>query len=338
VANKIRRYCGIAEEAVYGEESSPEAAVHLDIASASLDVPTDTNIFYEGGAQRSARLHRPGFYAPTGDIVYALDIRTIGWFLKWALGQYVYTGAGGSNGTNLHEFYGTKQTRLSSFCARIGKDIFEHIFSGCIINSLEINVGDALCMATVDVAAKQDAKGALETGDLLFPEEYPLAFHEVTAYLIGSPDDEISTKVKELTLTINNNASADDGRHVGSRHPGQVPVGDRETTLSLDLFYEDTDMLEKLWGGSVGPAAGGSTEYGIRLELDAGVHGVLKVDLPKVINTTVGQQPSGRDEVTQNVEVRALIDTIVLDDGSTEVDSEILASLENNEDEMSVTS
>ncbi len=335
----IRRYCGIVEEFEFGENPAPAAVVHLDIASASLDAPSDTNIIYDGGARRTARIYRPGFYAPAGNVVYGLDIRTIGWLLKWALGSYKYTASGGTGALNLHEIYGTENVLLPSFCARVGKDIFEHVFSGCAINSLQVNVGAELCMATADIIAQRDAKAALETGELLFPEEYPLAFHEVTAFLTGTPDVEISAKVKELTLNINNSAGADAGRHIGNRHPARIPVGDREITLSMQLFFEDTDMLEKLWGGSTGPNECGSEEYGLKLVLDTSPcaeHGKLEIVMPKVINTATGQQPSGRSEMVQSVEARALMTDLTLDDG--EVEGEILCSLENNEEEMAAAS
>lgn len=340
----IRRYCGIAEEFEFGESPAPAAGVHLDIASASIDAPTDTNIIYDGGARRTARIYRPGFYAPGGNIVYGLDIRTIGWFLKWALGTYNYTADGGTGTFNLHEIYGTEDVLLPSFCARVGKDIFEHVFSGCAINSLQLNVGAELCMATVDIIAQRDSKAALQTGALLFPDEYPLAFHEVTAYLIGEGDAgadlSISAKVKEFTLNIGNSASAENGRHIGSRHPARIPVGDRETTLSMQMFFEDTTMLERLWGEATGPAECGSTEYGIKLVLDTSPcaeHGKLEIYLPKVVNTTAGQPPSGRSEMVQSVEARALMTDLTLNDAST-VEGEILCSLENNELEMAAAS
>lgn len=337
----IRRYCGIAEEETFGQTPAPSAVTHLDIASSSLDPPSDTNIIYDGGARRTARLYRPGFYAPEGNIVYGLDIRTIGWFLRWALGTYVYTATGGGNGRNLHEIYGTENVILPSFCSRVGKDIFEHVFSGCTINSIEINVGDALCMATVNIVAQKDAKAALETGTLLFPVEYPLAFHEVTAFLTGEGGDTaISAKVKELTLTINNNIAADQGRHIGNRYPARVPAGDRETTLSLSMFYEDTDMLEKLWGAATGPDDCGSNEYGLKLVFDTdpcAEHGKLTVLMPRVINTNVQQQPSGRDETVQEVSARALMDTLTLADNS-EAEGEILCSLDNSQEDMAPAS
>jgi hypothetical protein len=329
----IRRYCGIAEEVTYGQTPAPAAAVHLDITGSTLDPPADTNIIYDGGARRSARIYRPGFYAPAGNVVYGADIRTVGWFLKWVLGNYLFTTNGGTGTLNLHEFYGSHDTILPSFCARVGKDIFEHVFSGCILNSLEINVGDALCMLTADIVAQKDSKAALEEGELLFPDEYPLAFHEVTAYLIGTPDTNISAKVKELTLSINNNASADQGRHVGNRHPARIPANDRETTLTMEMFHEDTAMLERLWGASTGPAAAGSTEYGIKLVIDSGEYGSLTITLPKVVNTHSQQQPSGRSEMGLSVPVRALMDNVTLSDAS-EVETEIFAELENNQDDM----
>lgn len=336
----IRRYCGITEETEYGQNPAPAAQVHLDIASSSLDPPSDTNIIYEGGARRSARIYRPGFYAPAGNVVYGLDVRTIGWFLKWALGNYSYHAGGGTGDLNLHEFYGSEAVILPSFCARVGKDIFEHVFSGCIVNSLEINVGDALCMATVDILAQKDSKAAIQTGALLFPDEYPLAFHEVTAFLKSNgTTTPISAKVKELTLTINNNAAADQGRHIGSRHPARIPANDRETTLSMQLFFEDTDMLEKLWGSGTGPDACGSDEYGIDLVLDTApceTHGKITIELPKVVNTNVQQQPSGREETTQEVEARALMDDLTLEDGTAE--GEILCKVENAEGDMEIAS
>ncbi len=327
--SKIRRYCGIAEEATYGEGPPPEAEVHLDISGSSLDVPGDANIIYDGGARRTARIYRPGFYAPAGNVVYALDINTIGYFLKWALGEYEFTSTGGAGSLHLHEMWGTEDSTLPSFCARVGKDLFEHVFSGCAVNSLEINVGDGLCMATVDIAAQKDAKTTLEAGELDFPADYPLAFHEVTARIVkAGPDEDISTQIKDLTLTINNNAAADDGRHIGNRHPARIPVNDRETTLSLAMHFEDLDMLERYWGDSGGPAAAGSEEFKMAIVLDAGDNKKLEIFLPKVIVTTPQQQPSGRAQLEQSVDIRALVGEVELQDASKK-ESEILCSLEN---------
>ncbi len=325
----VARYLGFAEEETFNQGTPPAAVAHVDIASASLDSPTDTQMIYSGGLQRSARTHRPGFYSPTGNVVYAFDIRTIGFLLKWALGGYKFTHEGGTGDLNLHEFYGSPENRLPSFCARVGKDYFEHVFSGCAINSLEIQVDGEWCQATADIVAAKDSKATrLELQDLLLSDAYPLAFHEVTASVDGTPK---SCEVKSFTISISNNQDADAGRGLGSRHPCRIIAGERETTIDMDLFFENTEALEKLWGGSTGPSTNGSEEFPIVINVDSGDHGHMSIELPRVIYTSVSQQPTGRDEIVQSTSARAFMDTVTLDDGVTEVESEILVGLENEE-------
>ena len=67
-----------------------------------------------------------GSIVQSGNIVYAFDIKTIRWLLKWTLGGYVFTDL-----DNLHEIYASDDTDLPSFTARLGKDLFEHVFAGC---------------------------------------------------------------------------------------------------------------------------------------------------------------------------------------------------------------
>ncbi len=424
----VLRYLGLAEEASYNVSPAPVAGFHVDIASASLDTPPDTQMIYGGGLRRGAVTHRPGYYHPEGNIVYAFDIRTIAFLLKWALGGYEYTapvpvavaevqtlflgGADGGtfvlgNGTvwttaldwndsaatiqtaleviygagnvvvatdtdftitfatsvgdsnleahfsyltgatspaltldtpyaevkdNLHEIWGSESNILPSFCARLGKDLFEHVFSGCVINSLEITVEGEFCQATANIIGAKDAKAAIkEIGDLLLPDEYPLAFHEVTSSIAAG---DVSSLVKSLTLSINNNLSADAGRSIGSRFPRRLPANERIITLSKTLWHEDTAQLERYWGGSTGPADAGSSEFAVLLNLDAGSDGSMEISLPRFVYTQVQQQPSGRDEITQSVAGRALLTDIALEDAST-VNSEILATIENGEGDIS---
>ncbi|MFA5543256.1 MAG: phage tail tube protein [Bacilli bacterium] len=315
----ILRYIGLAEETLFNQAA--EAVIHLDMASASLDSPADTQMVYAGGLQRGARTHRPGFYSPSGNIVYAFDVRSIAYLLKWALGGYLFTGGS----PNMHEFYGQNDIILPSFCTRLGKDRFEHVFTGCVINSLELKVEGEYCMVTADIIAAKDAKASLEeVSNLLLPEEYPLAFHEMTL-AIGS---DVSAKFKDFTLTIANGLNAESGRSVGSRYPRRIPAGEREITFSANLWFENTDELEVYWGDSTGPADSGSTEFSPVITFDAGLGGSLEISLPTCIYTQVQQQPSGRDELVQAVAGKAFMDTIELSDASN-VESEILVTVEN---------
>ncbi len=412
---EILRYAGFAQETEYNPTGiAPEADYYVDIASATLDTPSDTQIVYGGGLGRTPFLHRPGFYAPAGNIVYAFDIRTIGFLLKWALGGYAFTGeheegeyliqdndtvaaevdigpgdrdgftiadgefkfvpkagdkikvsgfsAGGNNGTftvaegtdatsiiveetlsaeaaendisirawhNLHEVYGANNVLLDTFTARLGKDVFEHVFQGCVLNTLTLAIEGEYCMATADIIAGKDSKAAIKpVPELVLPRQYPLVFHEATATIAGVDE---SCQIKSMTLAINNNASAENGRGIGQRFPCRIPVGSREVTLTKSLWYEDTKHLERYWGGASGPSATGSEEIAVDLKFDSGDFGELTLSLPRFINTQVQQQPSGRDELVQEVAGTAMqAQEVELEDESV-VGTEILAVIENGE-------
>lgn len=315
---KILRYLGLAEETTFAEPA--EAEFHVDIASASLDSPSDTHLDFESSMGRGARMHRPGFYSPSGNIVYAFDIKTIRWLLKWTLGGYVFT-----DQDNLHEIYASDSTDLPSFTARLGKDLFEHVFTGCKINSLEISVEDSFCQATAELVAVKDSKAVLkEQHELLLPEDYPLAFYDVTMNLDGS---DISSQVKSFTLSISNGIDAASGRSIGSRFPRKLLAAEREITLSCSMFFEDTSQLERFWGGSFGPSDAGSQEYSLEFNFDAGGGKGMIIKLPRVIHTSVDIQPSGREELVQEISAKAYMSSMYLNDGVTPITTDMYVSI-----------
>ena len=314
---KILRYLGLAEETTFAEPA--EAEFHVDIASASLDSPSDTHLDFESSMGRGARVHRPGFYSPSGNIVYAFDISTIRWLLKWALGGYVFT-----EGEDLHEIYASDNTDLPSFTARLGKDLFEHVFVGCKINSLEISVEDSFCQATAELVAVKDSKAVLkEQHELILPADYPLAFYEVTMNLDGV---DISSQVKSFTLSISNGFDAASGRSIGSRFPRKLLAASREVTLSSTMFFENTSHLEKFWGGADGPNDTGSGEYSLEFSFDAGEGKGMIIKLPRVIHTSVNLQPSGREEMTQEISAKAYMGDMTLND-ETPITTDVYVSL-----------
>jgi hypothetical protein len=322
----VLRYLGLARETVFNPAVPPPATFFVDIASASLDAPADTQIIYEGGLTRGVRMHRPGFYAPTGNIVYAFDIRTIAFLLRCALGGYRFTAG---TPLNTHEIWSSSGNVMPSFTARLGKDHFEHVFSGCVINSLEITVEGEYCMATTDVIAARDARTAIASREsIILPAEYPLVFHEVKASIAGT---DRSADVKSLTLSIGNNLSVEAGRGLGSRHPYRIPAQNLDVTLSMDLWYENTVELQRYWGGATGPVLGGSEEFPITLNFDSGAHGDMIIELPRVAYSSVQQQPAGRGEITQSVEGRAFLATVPLMAGGPQVNTEILTTVTNGQ-------
>lgn len=324
---EIFRYFGFGLESEYNESPAPAAQFHLDLLSSSLDAPTGTEVQFEGSLGRAAKTHRPGFYSPAGNAVVAVDVNTVGWFLLAALGGYDFT----TGPPNTHEVYGVNNALLPSFAARVGKDLFEHVFSGCILNSVQIQVNDGFVQLTADVVSAVDGKSTLlDLGDLILPDESPLMFHEVTSTRDAS---DVSAEVKQFTITINNSSDAPFGRTIGSRHPRQIVSNARAVTVSAELLYKDTAQLEAFWGDSDGPSADGTTEFGMDFVFNAGSDGSLTIAVPRVIYDSVGTQPSGRTQMTQNVEMTAYQDEHSLADATT-VDSEILCTLSNAADEM----
>ena len=325
----VLRYLGLARETTYDMPTPPAAAFHVDIASSSLDAPSETQLIYEGGLGRGPRMHRPGFYSPSGNMVYAFDIRTIAMLLHWTLGGYRFT-----TGTPLHthEIWASSSNTLPSFTARCGKDIFEHVFSGCVINSLEIAIEGEFCMATADIVAARDSRDALQPlSSLLLPAEHPMAFHEVTASLRGT---DRSADIKSLTLSINNNLDAEAGRSIGSRHPRRIPAQGLEVSMSADLWYSSTAELEHYWGGASGPAASGATTLPVALTFNAGAQGEMVVELPRFLYTEVQQQPSGREAITQSISGQALEASETLVGGTPIVSTPIVATVTNGQSNL----
>ena len=429
MVKKILRYFGMAEEDTFG--TPVEAIAHLDISGCTLDAPNKTTMTYKGGMGRSQTLWRPDFYSIVGNVDFAPDLKTIGYFLKWVLGGYVYTAAaphdvtiavdtvGGDSttiktgnasivgathlvlttvsatsfvsGTNIrigtshgytteyrtiasvvsgtgtisfatplenthtaltpvveidalpteithhrHEFYGTDNYDLPSFTARVGKDQFEHTFVGCKVSSFGLKIDTGLAKCTIGVVGQKDQRDTLkEVAALLIPAEYPLAYYEANAY-IDAANTDISPKVKSLDLQIKNAIAATDGKTIGSRFPSYLYAGDRETTLAMTMNFDDMDMCERYWGGTLGPADEGQLEFPMKLLFSRGDWDTLEVKMPKVLLESVKTTASGRDLITQDITCTALLDTsVLLAGGVTSVSTEILATLINEQGDMS---
>lgn len=302
---KRNRYIGIVEEPEFGTQDILTPAVILDIASTSLDTPSNTNLFYTGGLGRGTSKVVPGAYMPEGEIQYAADLHSIGYFLKWALGQYIVTDQ--ADGIKLHEFYRTEYANLPSFQAQVGKDIFEHIFIGCTINSLTFEISNEFLNITANVLAKNDIINN-EIHDInpqMLPQNMPIAFHQVTAKINGIDE---SAKIKSFTLAIENNLNGEDGMGIGSRYTNRHIAGESNINLSMELYFDDTSKIADLQSGQIFPI-----EISI---MDLNQKDSMIITLPKCIYEVVNQQPSGRDEIVQSVECKTLMDYIELTDGT----------------------
>jgi len=328
------RYFGYGKETTFG--TAVDAVQHVDVASTTLDTPQGAEIIVSGGMGRGALRKRPGFYSPSGNIEYAWDIRSIGWMLRLALGGYTFTTGetGPPKVFNLHEIYGNNNVVLPSFTARCGKDNFEHIFPGSVIDTLSLSVQDNLASATVGVLSQKDAKATLQQpADLLLPTEYPFAFYDFTG-TINSVDK--SAIIQNFTLDIANNVNQQSGRTIGSRHPRKFRAGDRVCSLSVSLDFEDLTYLEAFWGSATGPVNLGSTIIPFKINGQASAtEGSIEFNFPHMVIMGIQTQPRGREAITQTLRLQAITDPdLMLADGTTEVSTDIYVKLQNDEPTM----
>ena len=292
------RYVGIGEEDNYGQEGS--ISNYIDVASSSLDTPDDQAIIWEGVSERAGVVHAPGLYVPSGDIVAPVDAYTSGYLFKWSLGavdtseieQDVYR----------HVF--TPTNELKSFTSAIGKDIFEHKFLGCMIDSLEMEVEDSFASMTASIIAQKDLQQTLSTPT--FNELTYFTFSQTTANIGGE-----QAPVERLNLSIANNLDGEAGVRLGSRHPVFIPIGGRETTMSFDLTFENINHLQKFWGNTDGPVSVPTHDLIITMTgppINDNYYYKLEFIIPKFIYLTSNQEISGRDRIVQTIEGKALFD------------------------------
>lgn len=326
----ILRYAKLGEEATFREDPTPATDVTFDIASSSLDAPSDSEIVFEGGLSRGVHRHVPGFYTPSGNLITLVDVHSIGWLLKWALGGYVFTADTPSLGTNTHELFVQEGLLVPTFNTRIGKDVFEHEFRGCAAGSLSLETSDGLVQATVDIMAAEDRSSAagLDTRDnilavLTSPKR--MTFADLSLTVAGGDE---SAKIQSLTWNYANNVDAGAGRGFGSRHPQRMPAAARDVTFDMTVWYDGTAHLERVWGAAGGVVPGGSTEQALVITMDGGADGSLELNMPRTVFNAVQQQPSGRSRIEQSIIGRAYLESVARAD-LTNVRTEVLATLEN---------
>lgn len=302
----ITRYLMIGEEQEYGVEASQYSET-LDPESASIDPAGDDKLIYEGigGLDRTAGL---GVYSTAGDITIPLDDLATGWFWKWALGGYEVTGTEqeDEDGNTIitapytHIFTPQLGGLLPSFSAKIGKDIFEHIFVGNVVESISLEVDSEWALMTVSTLGARDKRSTLET-DLEYTEG--MLFTAPMASLTKNGDDK-SASVNSLSLSLETGADIESSQGFGSRFPTKAFRGTMIVEVELELGFDSIEELLAFWGESDGPSTTNIDEFGYTLSFGDNVDFIF----PRLVYTSSGQPAEGREGLTQTLTARALYD------------------------------
>lgn len=340
LANEILRYGELTEEASFAP-TTPLSQANMksrwiNPSALSLDAPSESDAKVDSAFGRVAVDKYAGFYNPSGSISYQINIDTVAAFLKWALGGYAFTAGvpGPPIAPSIHEAWGSDTRILPSFQSRLGKDTFEHLFQGTVIDTLTLSVEDATTSAEAECSAAIDGKDTSQNGVVVYnklPNAKVIPFHAAAVTIAGVLQ---ARKIKNLELSISNNLDAEAGRYLGSRYPGRIPANEREVALTLEMDASDTAQLERLWGSSSGPTIDGAVVFPIEITFfggnnASGVPQNLIVNIPKAFYSTVESQPEGRDEMVQSVEAMTLKGPITLADGTTQIVTDIYSKVNN---------
>jgi hypothetical protein len=250
-----------------------------------------------------------------------------GW-INYATGQIHLQGLTASTtykadyetGHYIHTITPVDGNAIPTFNAFLGKDIFEHKFLGCVLNSLEFSVEQELANLALDIMAQKDVKKTLTIlEDLLLTSgchgERQRSFADVTLRIgdYGGALSDISAKVRALALSINNNATTEENVGLGSRFPKDGTVGALDITGTATLQFESTEYKEDFWGNASGAVDGDPTLKQIEVTINAGGivaggWGDCVITLGRVLLQSVNIQPSGREKLMQEVAFQAQYD------------------------------
>lgn len=322
------RYFGFKKETSFGTEATGSKYDITIAESVSLDVPDDPVIPLPT-LSAFPRGQIAGYYANKGSFEYPIDIKTIGYLLYFGMGGYTFT-SGTPN--NTHEFYASQSKTLPSFTTRVGKDTFEHVFLGTVVNKMNVSVEDEVAVMKTDLLAKKDKKDNIRT-TLNEPSGiFPIAFYKVN---VSIGDTDKSPKIKSWELEYDNGIKEDSGRGFGSRFPYAFYTGDKSCSLTLKMKDDDSSILEAFWGDSSGASESSPATFQVVTTFDAGSAGTMTVTFPKCYYKKIDTSIKGAEPREPQVELGCLEDEVTLNDGTTKVTTPCYVKIVNSETSVS---
>ena len=203
-----------------------------------------------------------------------------------------------------HLFRPTKDRNLPSFTARIGKDVFEHVFAGVTIDRLAFTADQGFLTCRMSVQAQKDLRGSLNDGTKAFPSDL---FTFRTAVSLVNDVDE-SRNVESFSLEIANNIDPAAGVRFSSRFPREFPIQGADVTGSLTMAFANTDEYQRFWGAANEPAESGASSIKLEQQFQVGDNR-LQFILGSVFWTQVSTPVSGRGRINQTINFRSVEDS-----------------------------
>ena len=203
-----------------------------------------------------------------------------------------------------HVFRPTLDDVLPSFTARIGKGLFEHVFSGATINSIGFSVEQGFLVASASILAQKDAQVALNSSPKRFPTNM-FTFRQGTTAIANV---DRTSLVQSFSVQWTNNIDESGSVRHGSRFPRKFNTQGVDVTGSLQLAFEDMNEYTRFWGDAAGTREAGADPFKLEQSYVAGAD-KLRFVLGSALWTQVSTPVSGRGRITQEASFKSVVDS-----------------------------
>jgi len=340
----VDRGFGLELEQTYGENiNKTDFDPNFWNQAEEVDFKLNDEPITKSGGSRMNKKARAGIMKPTGSTSADADLQQLAWYFRGYLDNYVYTA--GSGNVHTHEYYGGEGKELPSFRGIAVYDMLKKYLYGLLMDGMSLEVSDEGMTVGADWIYKTEKAGIIGTNDTfdrpeqLTAEQIFIMFYDVSLKLNNRALDGVSTA---FSFNGSNNHDVDHSIGLGSRYPQKRAVaGKRENELSITTTLT-TDTVRSILDaeyGEVGALEPSSCKL-LQLPLEININHCEDTDINcKIIfpkcTLNVEYNMSGVDAVEVTINLNTLgSSTVTLNDGTTQVETDMYVKLENYQEEI----
>ena len=350
----VDRGFGLELESTYGDTTVAKSNFDPDFwnQAESVDFKLNDEPITRSGGSRMNKRARAGIMKPSGSTEADADLQQLTWYFRGFLDNYVCTEgatpATGHTQTYIHEFYGGEGKELPSFRGIAVYDMLKKYLYGMLEDSLKLEVSNEGMTVSADWIYKTEKAGIIgQSGetfsrtDELTAEQIFIMFYDVSLKLNDQALDGVSTA---FSFEGNNNHDVDSTIGLGSRAPQKrAQAGKRENSLSITttLTSDTVRSILNAQYGEVNALEPSSCKL-LQLPLELNIAHCEDSDLackilfPKC-TVRVEYDMSGVDAIEATLSLDTLgSGTVTLEDGTTEVETDMYVELTNYVEELSI--
>ena len=350
----VDRGFGLELESTYGDTTVAKSNFDPNFwnQAESVDFKLNDEPITRSGGSRMNKRARAGIMKPSGSTEADADLQQLTWYFRGFLDNYVCTEgatpATGHTQTYIHEFYGGEGKELPSFRGIAVYDMLKKYLYGMLEDSLKLEVSNEGMTVSADWIYKTEKAGIIgQSGetftrpDELTAEQIFIMFYDVSLKLNGQALDGVSTA---FSFEGNNNHDVDSTIGLGSRYPQKrAQAGKRENSLEITTtLTSDTvrSILNAQYGevNALEPSSCKLLQLPLELDIahceDSDL--ACKILFPKC-TVRVEYDMSGVDAIEATLTLDTLgSGTVTLEDGTTEVETDMYVELTNYVEELSI--